>query len=149
MGYPDGKMFKKRHEAEIYIEKMIRSGDFKDCVNLGALEGDDYTSKPWEPYCRKDNFERRNRNQFPYCGPDPCEYFEDTTKAERKEQEAKRQEARREWWKGFGRTVLTLPWQTQVFILALIVFSPLIAWALATHQLNTVLEIVRAWRGGK
>jgi hypothetical protein len=138
-------MFKKRNEAEGYIEKMIRSGDFKDCVHLGTLELDEYTSKPWEPYCRKDNFERRNRNQFPYCCPDPCDYFEDTTEAERTEQKAKRQESRREWWQGFGRIVLALPWQTQV----LIVVSLFTIWALATHQLNTILEIVKAWRGSK
>jgi hypothetical protein len=109
----------------------------------------------FELITEEDNFDRRNRNQFPYCCPDPCDYIEDRTEAERAEQKAKQQESRREWWRSVWKVLTTLatpiigffklPWQNQLVIGAILLFG----WALVTHQLNTALEIVKALRGSK
>jgi hypothetical protein len=87
--------------------------------------------------------------------PDPCYSFDDKTVKERTKEEAKRRESRRAWWRAVWKVLTTLatpiigffklPWQNQVVIGAILLFG----WALATHQLNTVLEIIRAWRGSK
>jgi len=138
-------MFKTENEAHVYIVEAVRYGTFKNCVHLTTFDTDDYSSKPWEPHCRKYNFVRSgNRIR---C-PDTCYSFEDMHAAETAKRSAKRQESRRGFWRAFWRTVsrpFTLPWQTQM----LIVVSLFIAWGLATNQLKTVLEIVRALRGSK
>ena len=138
-------MFETQNAVWVHIHKGIKEGVFKNCVHLQIAGG---TYSPYRPYCAKDSLIAYNRNQFEDVCPQKCYLFEDKKAVEKAQKKTKRREPKRAWWRAFWRTVLkpfTLPWQTQT----LIVVSLFVGWGLATNQLKTVLEIVRALRGCK
>jgi hypothetical protein len=138
--------FDTPNEVWIYIaEARQEHGFFKDCVHLRVGGGSNgFQFNPYEPFCDEHSLVPYAKT-YPYVCPKTCLLFKNKKTAERAEKWNKRREfirsASRVPFRYFERLKAT----TQGLILLFL----LIAFGLAINKLNTVLEIVKALRGGK
>jgi hypothetical protein len=135
-------MSRTKHDAYASIAEGIKDGFLKDCTHLKVLEGE----WQWHTICEEDSL--IHSAGFRDRCPENCVFFKDKKVTEWEAVEAGLTVAVSKVLPKLATPITAFfkqPWQTQM----LIVVSLFTIWALATHQLNTVLEIVRALRGSK